>query len=308
MTPAQLSDTVLRSVRDVLGVAAGPDWVRLRRPPRGHGRAGEWATGVALRAARVAGRPAGEVAELLRERLLSAPGVRRVEVRGGGFLNITLGEGCDAALLAELAGLDAAGKDGAPGAAAGGRLPEDPARDAAAWAAVAGGDPGGELLVQRVENPLFRMRYAHARARALLRWGAAFGIAPEPGAAPFTRVAERALLDLLGERPVSREPVGVAEGQRQAPDGPAGRARGGSVAAAGPGRGRAGRGEGARLARWLVAVAGAFLEVEATRSALPVGEEKPGAVHRARLALAQATGAVLADGLTRLGISAPDHL
>ncbi len=41
---------------------------------------------------------------------------------------------------------------------------------------------------------------------------------------------------------------------------------------------------------------------------LPLGDEKPSAAHRARLALAEAAGAVLAGGLSLLGISAPEHL
>jgi arginyl-tRNA synthetase len=41
---------------------------------------------------------------------------------------------------------------------------------------------------------------------------------------------------------------------------------------------------------------------------LPRGDEKPSAAHRARLALAEAAGTVLAGGLSLLGIDAPDHL
>lgn len=41
---------------------------------------------------------------------------------------------------------------------------------------------------------------------------------------------------------------------------------------------------------------------------LPRGAEKPSAAHRARLALADAVGSVLAGGLSLLGIDAPDHL
>lgn len=40
----------------------------------------------------------------------------------------------------------------------------------------------------------------------------------------------------------------------------------------------------------------------------PLGDEKPSAAHRARLALAEAAGTVLAGGLTLLGIDAPEHL
>ncbi|WP_267891478.1 DALR anticodon-binding domain-containing protein, partial [Streptomyces sp. NRRL WC-3604] len=61
-----------------------------------------------------------------------------------------------------------------------------------------------------------------------------------------------------------------------------------------------------RLARHLVSVADAVLPL--LPSVLPRGAEKPSATHRARLALAEAAGAVLAGGLSLLGIDAPEHL
>ncbi|NEB77047.1 hypothetical protein G3I40_17735, partial [Streptomyces sp. SID14478] len=64
-----------------------------------------------------------------------------------------------------------------------------------------------------------------------------------------------------------------------------------------------------RLARHLVDVADAFLgDARLHAGVLPRGEEKPSAAHRARLALAEATGTVLAGGLTLLGIDAPAFL
>ncbi|MFH7338433.1 ArgS-related anticodon-binding protein NrtL [Streptomyces sp. KHY 26] len=61
-----------------------------------------------------------------------------------------------------------------------------------------------------------------------------------------------------------------------------------------------------RLARHLVTVADAVLPF--LTCVLPIGEEKPSAAHRARLALAEAAGTVLAGGLSLLGIDAPEHL
>ena len=55
-----------------------------------------------------------------------------------------------------------------------------------------------------------------------------------------------------------------------------------------------------------VAVADATLAL--LPATLPLGDEKPSAAHRARLALAEAAGAVLAGGLSLLGIDAPEHL
>ncbi|GAA2399473.1 hypothetical protein GCM10010420_27410 [Streptomyces glaucosporus] len=146
----------------------------------------------------------------------------------------------------------------------------DPARDAARWAAATGTEPS---LEQREGNPLFLVQYAHARTRALLRGARDLGFGPEAGAGGYAYgdPRELALLGLLAEY--------------------------GRIA---------GAGAPDRLARHLEAVADAFLDVHG--SVLPVGERKPRAAHRARLALAQAAGTVLAGGLTRLGVTAPAHL
>lgn len=149
-------------------------------------------------------------------------------------------------------------------------------RDAARWASVypAAHDRvvvSGEHLVQRESNPLFRVRYAHARVRAVARNAADLGFQGEPGETS----SGRALLALLGDHP---RVVAAAAAQR-APD---------------------------RVARQLVGVADAVLPL--LPDVLPLGEEKPSAAHRARLALAEAAGAVLAGGLDLLGIDAPDHL
>lgn len=261
MTPAQLSEAVLRSVRHAVDSgelrAVVPATAGLRRPPHGDAH---WSTGIALRLAGPAGRPAPEVAALVRRRLSSVPGVASVAVSGPGFLNITLDAKASVAVVSALLAT------ARPHAVA-----EDPARDVDRWRQAAGGDPA-ELLVQRDGNPLFRVRYAHARTRALARAGRAFGTSAQPLAAEFGRPGARALIGLLAEWP------------------------------------RVSAGPPAGVARHLVGVADALAELEREGSALPRGDEKPGAVHRARLALAQAAGTVLADGLSQLGINAPDHL
>ncbi|MGP2437188.1 ArgS-related anticodon-binding protein NrtL [Streptomyces sp. JW3] len=128
-----------------------------------------------------------------------------------------------------------------------------------------------EHLVQRESNPLFRVRYAHARTRALLRNAADLGFVPEPGPTAGTEELTSALAD--------HPRVLAAAARAHAPD---------------------------RLARHLVAVADATLPP--LPAVLPLGDEKPSAAHRARLALAEAAGVVLAGGLSLLGIDAPDHL
>ncbi|GGU45497.1 ArgS-related anticodon-binding protein NrtL [Streptomyces daghestanicus] len=136
---------------------------------------------------------------------------------------------------------------------------------------------GGEHLVQRESNPLFRVRYAHARTRALLRNAADLGFGPEADrdATPTATPAATPLLTTLADHPR----VLAAAARDHAPD---------------------------RLARHLVGVADGVLPL--LPGVLPLGEEKPSAAHRARLAVAAAAGAVLAGGLSLLGIDAPDHL
>ncbi|MEV5429866.1 ArgS-related anticodon-binding protein NrtL [Streptomyces sp. NPDC052701] len=158
--------------------------------------------------------------------------------------------------------------------------PADPlplGRDAARWALLhpaAHDRPRicGDHLVQRESNPLFRVRYAHARTRALVRNAADLGFASEPGE---VREDVASLLAVLADHPR----VLARAAAHRAPD---------------------------RLARHLVAVADAALPL--LPAVLPLGEEKPSAAHRARLALAEAAGTVLAGGLSLLGIDAPDHL
>ncbi|MFF1721979.1 ArgS-related anticodon-binding protein NrtL [Streptomyces sviceus] len=181
--------------------------------------------------------------------------------------------------------------------------PADPlplGRDAARWALLHPAPHDrpritADHLVQRESNPLFRVRYAHARTRALTRNAADLGFhtkaavpetdVSETGAretvAAETAVAETVLPDTTPLRNVLADHPRVlqAAAAHHAPD---------------------------RLARHLVSVADAVLPFLAV--VLPRGAEKPSAAHRARLALAEAAGAVLAGGLTLLGISAPDHL
>ncbi|WP_092196278.1 arginine--tRNA ligase [Blastococcus tunisiensis] len=95
MTPEQLR-TVVRTVvaaavdRGALAVEV-PDEVVVERPKnRAHG---DYATNIALRLAKAAGRPPREVAGLLAADLAAQPGIATVDVAGPGFLNITLAQG-----------------------------------------------------------------------------------------------------------------------------------------------------------------------------------------------------------------------
>ncbi|MCX4829339.1 DALR anticodon-binding domain-containing protein [Streptomyces sp. NBC_01016] len=173
--------------------------------------------------------------------------------------------------------------------------PADPVplgRDAARWALlhpaahdrprIGDDEHKHEHLAQRESNPLFRVRYAHARTHALTRNAADLGFT-----ADLARPADTAghaedvpghedLVAVLADHPR----ILRAAAEQHAPD---------------------------RLARHLVGVADTFM-ASLCPAVLPQGEEKPSAAHRARLALAEAVGTVLAGGLTLLGIDAPEHL
>ncbi|QFR00317.1 arginine--tRNA ligase [Streptomyces phaeolivaceus] len=150
-----------------------------------------------------------------------------------------------------------------------------------------------DLLVQRAANPLFRVRYAHARARALTRNAAALGFTGTPGdlgdlsdlctspspSTPLTPIPTPDVTTPLVTALTEYPSVLARAATHRAPD---------------------------RLARHLVVVADGLLAFQHT--VLPRGDEKPSAAHRARLALAEAAGTVLAGGLSLLGIDAPVYL
>jgi arginyl-tRNA synthetase len=92
VTPEQLRDVVRTAVaavvdRGALAVEVPSDVVVERPKNPEHG---DYATNVALRLAKPAGRPPREVAELLAEELRAHPGVESVDIAGPGFLNLVL--------------------------------------------------------------------------------------------------------------------------------------------------------------------------------------------------------------------------
>lgn len=218
-----------------------------------------------------------------------ADSLRRILRSQGALVRNTCDEAPDAAWEALGVQVDACGKPPAeihtlrPVPAPADPTPLGP--DAARWALLypAARDrpriSSDEHLLQQVGNPLFRVRYAYSRACALTRNAAALGFHSTPGQIgeeEQEQAQAQALLDALADHP---RVLAAAAARHRAPD---------------------------RLARHLVVTADAFLAFQA--SVLPLGDEKPSAAHRARLALAEAAGTVLAGGLSLLGISAPEYV
>ncbi|MFD5408583.1 ArgS-related anticodon-binding protein NrtL [Streptomyces nojiriensis] len=309
MTPADLSRCVVSAVRCAvedgeLGGAVPARVVVERTRPGG---VGEYATPVAFQIAKGAGVRPAEVAEVLARRLGGVAGIERVEVTGAGFLNFSLssvsaarlvrdvsrpvlievpdtpsGELRERLVRAAVARIEAVqgvrpgpAVSVAPVARRDGDVLARYGADAVAWAVLT--TPAREtpefsdaLLVQGEGSELYRVRYAHARAHALVRNAEQLGFRPEPG-----EVDAPALLRVLADHPLVLE----AAAHHRAPE---------------------------RLARHLVELADALLDFQ--YRVLPQGDEKPSAAHRARLALAEAAGTVLAGGLALLGIDAPTRL
>ncbi|MEV8530999.1 ArgS-related anticodon-binding protein NrtL [Streptomyces sp. NPDC051211] len=343
MNPAHLPRTVARALRCAveegeLGVSVPGRVVVERSRPGG---VGEYATPVAFGVAKAAGMKPAEVAQVLARRLAVEPGVRSVEVTGGGFLNFVLEPRPVAELVREVQALgprygwsvDAAG-EAAPGVESlqsphqspqsphqapqapqqwgGGRegvvreavrrilfsqgCDQEPGEikvaglarrdhdlvrrlgaEAARWGMLAGPARQAPVLdgsLARLDesNPFFRVQYGYARSRALVRNAGQLGFRAEPG--PLEGDAE-ALVRVLAEYPLVLE---AAAHHREAD----------------------------RLARHLVLIADALLDFQ--YCVLTTGDEKPLAAHRARLALAEAAGTVLAGGLALLGIEASDRI
>ncbi|MFJ6371778.1 ArgS-related anticodon-binding protein NrtL [Streptomyces virginiae] len=310
MTPADLSRCVVSAVRHAVedGELGGTVPARVVVERTRPGGVGEYATPVAFQIAKGAGLRPAQVAEVLARRLGGVAGIERVEITGAGFLNFSLtsvsaarlvrdvrplavvevpdppsGEPRERIVRAAVARIEAAQGVGpgpefpiAPVARRDGDVLARYGVDAVAWAVLT--TPAREtpefsdtLLVQGEGNELFRVRYAHARAHALVRNAEQLGFRPEIG----DDVDAPALLRVLADHPLVLE----AAAHHRAPE---------------------------RLARHLVELADALLDFQ--YRVLPQGDEKPSAAHRARLALAEAVGTVLAGGLALLGIDAPTRL
>jgi len=127
------------------------------------------------------------------------------------------------------------------------------------------------------ENPVYYVQYAHARVASILRNAADLGLAPESHPELLTHEKEGELLRALAELP--RVVASAAELR-----------------------------EPHRVARYLEDTAGSYHRFYDNCRVLPMGDEEPTDLHRARLMLIEATRTVLANGLAMLGVSAPDRM
>jgi len=128
------------------------------------------------------------------------------------------------------------------------------------------------------DNPVFYVQYAHARLCSLARHAAELGVTDE-GAdlALLTEDREGALIRTIGEYP--RVVASAAELR-----------------------------EPHRVARYLEQLAADYHRFYDTCRVLPQGDEEPGPLHAARLALSRAARQTLANGLGLVGVSAPERM
>jgi len=136
-----------------------------------------------------------------------------------------------------------------------------------------------ELLQKRTnDNPVFYVQYAHARTHQVARNAAAAGVTREQFAAELlTDATESVLLGSLAEFP---RIVAQAATLR----------------------------EPHRVARYLEGLAAAYHRWYDTCRVAPQGDEPVQPVHSSRLWLSDATGQVLRNGLTLIGVSAPERM
>lgn len=128
------------------------------------------------------------------------------------------------------------------------------------------------------ENPVYYVQYAHARLSALARNAADLGVTADVAHLDLlTHDKEGTLIRNLGEFPrVLKAAAALREPHR--------------------------------VCRYLEDLAGDYHRFYDSCRVLPQGDEAPGDLHRARLALCRATRQVIANGLAILGVSAPERM
>jgi arginyl-tRNA synthetase len=149
-----------------------------------------------------------------------------------------------------------------------------------------------EITRQASDNPVFYVQYAHARVSSILRNAADLGLGGFEAQAPGrlrTSTSEGFDPSLLSHEKEGALLRALAEFPRV-------------VASAAQLR------EPHRVARYLEDTAATYHRFYDTCRVLPMGDEEPTDLHRARLLLVAATRTVLANGLKLLGVSAPERM
>jgi arginyl-tRNA synthetase len=128
------------------------------------------------------------------------------------------------------------------------------------------------------ENPVYYVQYAHARLSALARSAAELGIAADTSHLDLlVHDREGTLMRTIGEFPrILKSAASLREPHR--------------------------------VCRYLEDLAGDYHRFYDSCRVLPQGDEAPGDLHAARLALCAATRQVIANGLQILGVSAPERM
>ena len=136
-----------------------------------------------------------------------------------------------------------------------------------------------QITRQASDNPVFYVQYAHARVASILRNAEQLGIAfgPDADTSLLTHEKEGTLLRALAEFPR----VVATAAQLREPH---------------------------RVARYLEETAATYHRFYDECGVLPMGDEEPTDLHRARLLLVAATRTVLANGLDLLGVDAPERM
>jgi arginyl-tRNA synthetase len=128
------------------------------------------------------------------------------------------------------------------------------------------------------ENPVYYVQYAHARLSALARNAAELGLTPDVAHLDLlSHDKEGTLIRNLGEFPrVLQSAASLREPHR--------------------------------VCRYLEDLAGDYHRFYDSCRVLPQGDEQPGDLHGARLALCEATRQVIGNGLAILGVTAPERM
>jgi arginyl-tRNA synthetase len=330
VTPTDLAALVRAAATDVLtgrglGTDAVPVEIDISRPRNpAHG---DYATSVALRAAKRVGVPPRELAGWLVDDLGTRAGIATAEVAGPGFVNLRLAAAARGALVGEVLaagrryGADPAAVEALRGEAADLVRDDAPVRVSMPAATVAATVPGGTVQALATVGELVRAVGVDAARYAVLRSPGA-----SPGARPGVTVPDLAALTVhTSDNPVhhvqyaharlcslARHAVelGMTPGRRyELLDRPR---EGELIRTLGEYpdvvRTAADLREPHRVARFLETMATVYHRFDESCRVLPMGDEPITEPHRARLALASAARQVLANGLDLLGVSAPERM